>query len=407
MPLHLSVIVILSIAASFGNAVGINLQKWSMVKEAEKPENCRRKPFFQPVWLLGLTPQIIKALADFVFVGMAPVSLLAPLGALSLGFNTILAPIFHPGEKASRNVWIATGWIYVGVILTVVFAPSADPSFDLDKLIQLLGKVPFWGFILFCAVFASTITYRGRKNGYGRVYYCGMAGCIGGWNIIFAKGTSELIQNAIATKDPTDWTTHPLPYLFLIGLVASVTGTLTFLNLGLAKFEALIVLPVYLSFWNAFAITGSLIYYQEYLYMSTVDGIVYSGGIGVMMLGVTLLVRERRKEIDITEHQAENGDDADFMVDVEKGLSMRSGNRTVDDDIDDSGSSSSLDGPVSEDEDDGIPEVDHVPGDEVSDDEEEGHEVTVSVRPGLAGWIQSSLNGLSSEVVIHTPLDKP
>jgi magnesium transporter len=357
--MNLATIVCLSILASFGNAFGVNLQKWSMNQEEAKPESQRRHPFLQPVWFLGLVPQIIKAIGDFIFVGMAPVALLAPLGALSLGFNGILAPIFHPGEKASCNTWLATGWIYVGVILTVVFAPRVDPSYDLDKLIDLLGAIPFWGFVGFCAVFVFVLHVRGysnRRRSYGRVYYCAMAGCIGGWNIIFAKGTSELIQNAIATNDPSDWTSHPLPYFFLVGLVVSVTSCLTFLNLGLKKFEALFVVPVYLSFWNAFAITGSLIYYQEYKYMSAVDGIVYALGIAVMMVGVVLLVRERSKVVKDEDSHAVAGDGLDEEPDIEKCVDLEDGqlsvNRTEDDDELEGSSDSEVTPPDCEEEED-------------------------------------------------------
>jgi hypothetical protein len=79
-----ALVVISSLTLSLGAAVGVNVQKLSMNREQEG-----RKPFLQPLWLVGMAIIVVDALGDFVFIGMAPQSLLAPLGSLSLGFNVM------------------------------------------------------------------------------------------------------------------------------------------------------------------------------------------------------------------------------------------------------------------------------------------------------------------------------
>ena len=67
---------------SFLAALGLNLQKMSMNAELLKPERERRSTLKQPIWVVGLSLITGGSLLDFVAFGLAPQSLLAPLGAL-------------------------------------------------------------------------------------------------------------------------------------------------------------------------------------------------------------------------------------------------------------------------------------------------------------------------------------
>ena len=82
----------IALAFSFLAALGLNLQKLSMNKEKALPVSMRRPPIKQPLWAIGLTLITSGSLLDFVAFGMAPQSLLAPLGALSLG-ESLLSPL--------------------------------------------------------------------------------------------------------------------------------------------------------------------------------------------------------------------------------------------------------------------------------------------------------------------------
>ena len=87
---------------SFLAALGLNLQKLSMSREELiLPKSTRRPPMKQPIWVIGLTLITAGSLLDFVAFGLAPQSLLAPLGALSLCWNLLIAPLFH-SEKITR-----------------------------------------------------------------------------------------------------------------------------------------------------------------------------------------------------------------------------------------------------------------------------------------------------------------
>jgi len=286
-----TLVVISSLALSLGAAVGVNIQKLSMNRE----EN-GRKPFMQPLWLMGMAVIVVDAIGDFVFIGLAPQSLLAPLGSLSLGWNVILAPIFHREEKVTKTTVVATAVIYVGTIISILYAASSNPNYNLQKIKELAKNPSFLNYLVFTLAVQGTLILHGKRKGYGMLHYTCGAGSLGGQTIIFAKTSSELVKNAILKKEYDDLRS-PISCMAIIMTVVTALTQLHVLNTGLAKFEALIVVPVYQTFINAFAITGGLIFFQEYRAMSKKDGTMYSIGLMITLIGVKMLVQQRRKSI--------------------------------------------------------------------------------------------------------------
>lgn len=309
-----------SLTFSFAAAVGINLQKVSMRNEAEQHQKQKRRPLYrQPIWCIGMGILIVDAIGDVVFIGLAPQSLLAPLGALSLGFNIILAPIFHPKETVTWRIVGATALIYLGTILTVLHAPESSPTYTLVKIEEFCTTPLFVGYAMACVALQCTLYLHGRRNNsFHIVHYCGIAGCFGGETILFAKSTSELIKNALVSGTYQDWTTSPTPYLFVLGMIGTVIPQVRFLNSGLAKYDALLVVPVYQSFWNAFGITGGLIFFQEHRLMSTNEAFYYGVGIVITLVGVWVLVQERRGRRSEQQQQQQSRGDATITSDDDK-----------------------------------------------------------------------------------------
>ena len=284
-------VALCSLTLSLGAAVGVNIQKLSMNREEKG-----RKPFLQPLWLIGMAVIVVDAIGDFVFIGMAPQSMLAPLGSLSLGFNVILAPFFHREERVTRTTVLATAVIYVGSIISVLYAASSNPSYNLARIKELAGNPYFIDYIVFIFVLQGVILLNGKMRGFGMLHYTALAGTLGGETLIFAKTSSELVKNAILRRDFDDLR-NPISIVAVIMTVVTALTQLHVLNLGLAKFEAVIVVPVYQTFLNACAITMGLIFFQEYRLMSRKDTTMYSVGLVITLVGVKMLVQQRRKSV--------------------------------------------------------------------------------------------------------------
>lgn len=90
---------------------------------------------------------------------------------------------------------------------------------------------------------------------------------------------------------------------------------ITILNSGLSKFNALLMVPVYQSFWNIFSVLGGIIYFQEYRDLHTWPAIFFLTGILTTMTGVFYLLKERVDGIDTLEgpdyEKLHDGDDDD------------------------------------------------------------------------------------------------
>lgn len=193
---------------------------------------------------------------------MAPQSLLVPLGALSLGFNCILAPFFH-NEVITRGILASTAIVYAGTIVTVLYAPKDKADYDLGDIRDFATTREFIWFEVFNACFMVGTYAWGRLYEFGAGHYCGLAGCFGGQTLLLAKCLSELLLNALLNDDWDDWKHSPVPYFMAIGMVGTLFTQLHFLNTGLHKFEALRVGPLYQCFFICFGITGGLIFFQE------------------------------------------------------------------------------------------------------------------------------------------------
>lgn len=252
-------VVLLSLLFSFLAAVGVNLQKLSMAKEESAGRS--RPPYFQPLWLFGLSVIALDALGDFIFIGLAPQSLLVPLGALSLGFNFILAPFFH-NEVVTKGIVLATAIVYSGTVVTVIFAPKDQADYDLEDIKDFALTPQFLWYEVFCSLFAMGAFILGTVKGYGAGIYCGLAGVFGGQTLLLAKCLSELLLIALINDDWNDWKS-PVPFFMVVGMIATLFTQLHFLNTGLHKFEALRVGPLYQCFFICFGITGGLVFFQE------------------------------------------------------------------------------------------------------------------------------------------------
>ena len=76
--------VILSILASIWGNLGVNTQKYSMMREEVRVEETGSKPrpyILQPFWSLGLFLVVAGSLGDFAALGFAAQSLITPVGA--------------------------------------------------------------------------------------------------------------------------------------------------------------------------------------------------------------------------------------------------------------------------------------------------------------------------------------
>ncbi|KAI9922271.1 hypothetical protein PsorP6_002622 [Peronosclerospora sorghi] len=321
---------LISLVFSVLNSVGINLQKLSMAHNGSA--EVKRTPFKQPLWVLGFGLICLGSLLDFVAFGMAPQTLLAPLAALSLVWNMFIAPIFHK-EKVTRQNLVATAIIFMGVTLTVIFAGHSTPSYELEDLIRLYQQHAMYAYIALIVCFLGVLftfcRYIERTNNFENgifhiICYCGIAGTFGGQSVLLAKSTVELLKSAIWGKSGLYMFTQITSFLIVAGMGACLVFQMHFLNGGLARFDALVVIPVYQSFWIFTSVLGGIMYFEEYVNMTRTQMFMFTIGGCITILGIIVLLKTRRSagepsryvELALTPTSAWMVDDSDDEVEI-------------------------------------------------------------------------------------------
>ncbi|KAJ0408458.1 hypothetical protein ATCC90586_008396 [Pythium insidiosum] len=114
--------VILSILGSVCTNLGVNLQKYSFMREAKRSVGLKRAYARQPFWVFGLLLVIGGSGLDFVALGFLPQSLATPVGG-----STMVANVASAGYKRFRRIHPVIYPALSGIFgaQSVLFAKSA------------------------------------------------------------------------------------------------------------------------------------------------------------------------------------------------------------------------------------------------------------------------------------------
>lgn len=300
----------ISLVFSILNSIGINLQKYSLTKN--KHAAVKRSSFQQPLWVLGFSLICLGSILDFVAFGMAPQTLLAPLAALSLVWNMFIAPIFHK-EKVTQNNIVATIIIFIGVTITVIYAGHSTPTYELEDLIQLYCQPVMYAYIISVGVFLATLIggakYIERPGSSGAYHqnglvhvicYGGSAGTFGGQSVLLAKSTVELVKSAVWGPEVSSSSASPFlrleTWLIITGMIVCLICQISYLNAGLKRFDALVMVPVYQSFWILMSVLGGIMYFEEYTTFTFIQTLMFPLGGFITMIGIFVLLQDGRHQ---------------------------------------------------------------------------------------------------------------
>lgn len=158
--------VILSIVGSICSNMGVNLQKYSFMREAKRRVTHKRSYVRQPLWVVGLLLVVGGSGLDFVALGFLPQSLAAPVGGSTMVANVAFASLFLK-EKFTRMVrelllasrgnptsitnlcasWrqdaLGTFLVMVGICIAASFADKESGCYTIDELVALYHE-PFF-----------------------------------------------------------------------------------------------------------------------------------------------------------------------------------------------------------------------------------------------------------------------
>jgi hypothetical protein len=260
-----------------------------------------------PIWQLGLGIMIFGSLADFSALALAPQSIVAPLGSLTLVFNIFFARWMHH-ERITPLGLLATSFIVMGSVLTVSFASHKDESINPDHLLDLYFTTRFiiyatlvgalitftWITVSFWSSEADSgaqATHETWRHHYFKLMVSGLSGMIGAHSMLFAKFTAELIAQDIFILFTT-----LMGYTTLVGLGLTIFAQIKWLNEGIKRFDSIYVLPVAKAFWVFFSVVSGLITFAEYRELNTPEILMFCVGIGFVITGVGIFSQGKTSE---------------------------------------------------------------------------------------------------------------
>lgn len=101
------------------NRTGVNVQKYSQVRNNRKPLRLRKDYLRQPLWWGGLSLVVVGALCDFGALSFAPQSVIMPVGSFTLVANVMFAH-FWLGEELGYSDIVGTVLIVLGATTIAV-----------------------------------------------------------------------------------------------------------------------------------------------------------------------------------------------------------------------------------------------------------------------------------------------
>lgn len=211
---------------------------------------------WQTVWTAGLALVLAGALLDLASFAFAAVSLLAPLGAMTLLVNLVVAP-WLVGERPSASDVANTLLIFAGAIVTVVFGSKDEPSYDLQALEALYFQPAVYAyaalFVAYVGGVLAALAHLDRRRVHSpaaerfrALAFPSVAGAFGSASVLFAKSVGQL---ALTTVQGANQFGHGETYALLVALLTAVGLQTALLNRGLALHAVLFVVPVYQAFW--------------------------------------------------------------------------------------------------------------------------------------------------------------
>jgi len=297
--------IVISIAGSCASNGGVNLQKMSIMREMNKARSEQRPYVLQPLWLIGLLGVIFGAIADFGALAFAAQSLLTPVGGFTVVANCWFARICL-GERMSRKDGIATLLITIGIIMIATSGDKGDTCYTLQQLVTLYGEPSFVGYIIGVGVtvvglyafhkYATRI--RSIHGPWSPMYtrirrahmitYPVLSGVMGAQSILFAKSTAELIKETARGENQLKYFGF---YAILAALVFTIVSQLHWLAIALKNADALLVIPIFQSFFIIISIIGGGVYFKELDKLSQTNTAIFCAGVMIMMSGIYMLAQ--------------------------------------------------------------------------------------------------------------------
>ncbi|XP_053124487.1 NIPA-like protein 3 isoform X2 [Hemicordylus capensis] len=284
-----------ALLAIFGHliiSIALNLQKYSHIRLVGCKDN--RAYFKTKTWWCGLFLLLLGELGVFSAYAFAPLSLIVPLGAVSVIASAIIGIIFIK-EKWKPKDFLSCGLAIVGTYLLITFGPNSHETMTGENITRHLVSWPFLLYmlveiILFCLLLYF---YKERKANYIVVILL-LVALLGSMTVITVKAVAGMLVVSIQGNLQLG---YPIFYIMVVCMVATAAFQATFLTQASQLYDASQIASVGYILSTTIAITAGATFYLDFTGEDVLHICMFALGCLIAFLGVFLITRNKRKSI--------------------------------------------------------------------------------------------------------------
>ena len=273
------------------------------------PPPTASRPLPPQRWLAAISIFLVGQIVQTVAYAYGTQTLVSAVSNVSLVVNVVIAHAFF-GEKFSVFPQHEFGWKWLigwdlgamvvllgGSVVTAIYAPvGGKENFDLASLRALFEAPIFVGFL--CADLALTgaclwQAYRvvpkleaAQQASWGGLMYATAAAALGSISITLSKVSVLLLKTTLSGSNQFGQLSA---WIFVVAFIATAILNLRVLNQGLAKFEAMLVIPIYYVVSTLLTMLSGELLYQTYQLFTRSEFGAFTVGVSASLAGVYLL----------------------------------------------------------------------------------------------------------------------
>lgn len=226
----------------------------------------------------------------------APQSLLAPINGLDVIWNILLSP-FLLNESLTGSRIAGTILVFLGSVLAPIAGPHDTSALDLNRLNQIFMSSSFLIYLIVCtslAAFGLAELQRRQRHGSDspdviRGLLIGVGGgALAGQNY-FLRALAGLANSTFAERSHWNAWLHPLPIFLVVALLFCLFSNAFLLNWGLAEFEAMFMVPLFVGSSILISCVSATWVMHETSDLSVPRLAGYWFGISIVVLGIAVL----------------------------------------------------------------------------------------------------------------------
>ncbi|XP_036292663.1 NIPA-like protein 2 isoform X1 [Pipistrellus kuhlii] len=283
--------VLLAVLGNLVISISLNIQKYSHLQSAHQEH--ARPSFRSALWWGGALLMALGEAGNFVAYGLAPVTLVAPLGCMSVTGSAFISVMFLKENLRASDV-LGMTLAFAGSYLLVNFAPNISQAIS-GRTVK--NYFVGWQFLIYVIseilIFCVLLYFYKRKGMTHIAILLTLVALLASLTVISVKAVSGMITFSVTDKIQL---TYPIFYIMLIIMIASCAFQVKFLNQATKLYSTVAVVPVNHILFTTSAIIAGIIFYKEFLGAAFLAMFIYFFGCSLSFLGVFLVTRHREKE---------------------------------------------------------------------------------------------------------------